>query len=250
MTRVHHCRDYEEMSRQAAARVIAAAASKSNLLLCAPAGNSPTGLYRELAGEAERAAGLFRSLRVVKLDEWLGLPASDAATCEHFLRTRLLDPLAVATERYIAFDPETADPLRECARVQGELEREGPIDLCILGLGKNGHVGLIEPGPSLQLRCHVAKLSEQTLRHAMMRSREPKPSYGLTLGIGDILHARKIILLVAGEGKEGVVAKFLDGTVTTELPATFLWLHHDLEVLLDDSCGQAGGVPPSIAPSL
>jgi galactosamine-6-phosphate isomerase len=237
MARVHHCRDYRELSREAAARVIAAATAKSDSLLCAPAGNSPAGLYRELAGEAERKPDLFRSLRVIKLDEWLGMPASDAATCEHFLRSRLLDPLAIAAERYIAFDPETAEPLRECAKVQGELERQGPIDLCILGLGKNGHVGLNEPGPSLQPRCHVAKLSEETLKHAMMGSRESRPAYGLTLGIGDILQARKILLLVTGEGKKPVIARFLDGTVTTGLPATLLWLHHDLEVILDDSCG-------------
>jgi len=176
-------------------------------------------------------------LRVVKLDEWLGVRAGDAATCEHFLRSRILEPLEIEAERYISFDSETADPLRECARVDGELERRGPIDLCILGLGKNGHVGLNEPGPSLRLHCHVAKLSEQTLGHAMMSSRETKPAYGLTLGIGDILHSRKIVLLVTGGGKERVIARFLDGTVTTDLPASFLWLHHDLEVFVDDGCG-------------
>ena len=225
------------MSREAAAHVIAAAVAKNESLLCLPAGNSPAGLYQELVREAERKPDLFRSLRVVKLDEWLGVPASDPATCEHFLKSRLLDPLAIAAERYISFDSETADPVRDCARVRAELERQGPIDLCVLGLGKNGHVGLNEPGPSLQLHCHVAKLSGQTLRHAMMSSREAKPAYGLTLGIGDILRARKIVLLVTGESKERVIARFLDGTVTTELPASFLWLHHDLEVLLDDSGG-------------
>ena len=224
------------MSREAAARVVAVTAARSDALLCAAAGNSPAGLYQELIREAGRKPALFRSLRIIKLDEWLGVPASDAASCEHFLRSRLLDPLAIAAERYIAFDPETADPSLECARVQGELERQGPIDLCVLGLGTNGHVGLIEPGPSLQPGCHVAKLSGETLRHAMMSTREPKPSCGLTLGIGDILHARKIVLLVTGEGKQRVIARFLDGTVTTNLPATLLWLHHDLEVFLDDSC--------------
>jgi len=237
MARVYHCRDYRELSREAAARVIAAATAKGDSLLCAPAGNSPAGLYRELAGEAARNPDLFRSLRVVKLDEWLGVPASDAASCEHFLRSRLLDPLVVTAERYIGFDPETADPQRECADVQGELERQGPIDLCILGLGKNGHVGLNEPGPSLHPHCHVAKLSEETLRHSMMSSKESKPAHGLTLGIGDILQSRKIVLLVTGEGKKRVIARFLDGTVTTDLPATLLWLHHDLEVFLDDSSG-------------
>jgi len=236
MANVHHCQNYQEMSRKAAAHVIAAAVAKNESLLCLPAGNSPAGLYQELIREAERKPDLFRRLRVVKLDEWLGVPASDAATCEHFLKSRLLDPLEIGPERYISFNSETGEPLRECAKVQGELERQGPIDLCILGLGKNGHVGLNEPGPSLQPHCHVAKLSEETLRHAMITSSEVRPRFGLTLGIGDILQARKILLLVSGKGKERVIAKFLEGTVAMDLPASFLWLHGDLEVFLDDSC--------------
>ena len=223
------------MSREAAARVIAAAAAKGDALLCAPAGNSPAGLYQELAREAAKQPDLFRRLQVVKLDEWLGIPASDAASCEHFIRSRLLEPLAITAERYISFDAEPADPLQECARMRGELARRGPIDLCILGLGKNGHIGLIEPGPTLQSHCHVARLSEATLAHSMIRSGVARPEFGLTLGIGDILHARKIVLLITGDGKERVIAGFLDGDVTTELPATFLWLHPDLEVLLDES---------------
>ncbi|HZF17501.1 MAG TPA: 6-phosphogluconolactonase [Steroidobacteraceae bacterium] len=237
MAKVHHCRDYQEMSREAAARVIAATAAKSDSLLCAPTGNSPAGLYQELIRETGRKPDLFGSLRIVKLDEWLGVPASDAASCEHFLRSRLLEPLAITAQRYISFDSETGDPSKECARISAELKRQGPIDLCILGLGKNGHIGLIEPGRALKTHCHVAQLSEETLRHAMMSSREPKPAYGMTLGIGDILRARKIVLLVTGQGKERVIANFLEATVTTDLPATFLWLHPDVEVFLDDSSG-------------
>lgn len=225
------------MSREAAARVIAAATAKSDSLLCAPTGNSPVGLYQELIREAQRKPELFQRLRVIKLDEWLGIPASDAATCERFLKARLLDPLSIAAERYISFDPETADPAQECARISGELERQGPIDLCILGLGRNGHVGLIEPGALLQPGCHVTKLSEETLRHAMLSSRKEKPAFGMTLGIGDLLRSRKIVLLVTGKGKERVTARFLEGAVTPDLPATFLWPHHDVEVLLDDSSG-------------
>lgn len=223
------------MSRQAAARVIAAVAARSDSLLCAATGGSPAGLYRELAREAARAPALFRRLRVVKLDEWLQLPAGDPATCEHYLRSRVLDPLQIDAERYIGFDPQTADPLRECGRIDRELARQGPIDLCVLGLGKNGHIGLIEPAPCLQPHSHVAELSEQTLGHQMLRSAKAGPTHGLTLGIADILAARKILLLVTGEGKERAVARFLDGTVSTEVPATFLWLHRDVEVFLDDA---------------
>lgn len=238
MARIHRCRDYQDMSRQAAARVIAAVAARSDALLCAAAGGSPAGMYQELIREAGGTPGLFRHLRVVKLDEWLQLPAGDAATCEYFLKRQLLDPLGIEVERYIAFDPQTADPLRECERISAELARHGPIDLCVLGLGKNGHIGLIEPAPCLQPHCHVAKLSEQTLEHQMLGPAKTRPTHGLTLGIADILAARKIMLLVTGEGKERAIARFLEGTVTTEAPATFLWLHHDLEVFLDDASRQ------------
>jgi len=234
MATIYHCRDYTEMSRQAAARVIAAATAKSDFLLCATTGNSPAGLYQELVREGARQPDLLRDCRVVKLDEWLEMPPGDPASCEHYLQSRLVKPLAIAAERYLAFDSETKDPVRECARMSAELARQGPIDVCILGLGRNGHVGLNEPAPNLQPHCHVAKLSAETLGHAMMSDRDVKPEFGLTLGIGDILAARKIVLLVTGAGKERAVARFLEATITTDLPATFLWLHHDVEVFLDD----------------
>lgn len=236
MATVHHCRDYEEMSRQAAAFVIAAVTAKSDFLLCAPTGNSPTGLYQELIRERARQPDLLRRFRVVKLDEWLGVPPDDPVSCEHYLQSQLVGPLEITAERYLSFDAESSNPLRECARISTELERQGPIDVCILGLGRNGHVGLNEPAPSVQPHCHVAKLSAETLGHAMMSGRDAKPAFGLTLGIGDILASRKVLLLVTGAGKERAIARFLEATVTTDLPASFLWLHQDVEVLLDDSC--------------
>jgi len=235
MATIHHCRDYEEMSRWAAARVIAAAIAKSDFLLCAPTGNSPAGLYEALIREHGKNPDLLRSVRVVKLDEWLGVPPGDPASCEHYLQSRLVGPLAIAAERYLSFDSETKDPVRDCARISAELERQGPIDVCILGLGRNGHVGLNEPAPSVQPNCHVAKLSAETLGHAMMSDRDVKPAFGLTLGMGDILASRKILLLVTGKGKERAIARFLEATVSTDLPASFLWLHQDVDVLLDDS---------------
>jgi galactosamine-6-phosphate isomerase len=236
MATIQHCRDYEEMSRRAAARVIAAATAKRDFLLCAPTGHSPAGLYQELIREGARQPDLLRTLRVVKLDEWLGVPPADPVSCEHYLQSRLVGPVAIAAERYLSFDSETKDPSQECARISVELQRQGPIDVCILGLGRNGHVGLNEPAPNLQPHCHVAKLSAETLGHAMMSGRDAKPEFGLTLGMGDILASRKIVLLVTGKGKERAIEKFLEGTITTDLPASFLWLHQDVDVLLDDSC--------------
>jgi galactosamine-6-phosphate isomerase len=236
MPTFHHCRDYEEMSRRAAAHVIAAATAKSDFLLCAPTGHSPGGVYQELIRAVATQPALLRNVRVVKLDEWQGVPPGDPVSCEHFLQNRLVGPLAIAADRYLSFNSMTKDPARECARVSAELERHGPIDVCILGLGRNGHVGLNEPAPSLHPNCHVAKLSAETLGHAMMSGRNAKPEFGLTLGMGDILASRMVLLLVTGKGKERAIERFLEATVTTELPASFLWLHQNVEVLLDDSC--------------
>jgi galactosamine-6-phosphate isomerase len=223
------------MSRRAAECVVASTAAKRDSLLCLPTGHSPAGLYHQWVREVESKPELFRSLRVIKLDEWLGVSASDPVSCEHYLRTRILGPLAIDAPHYIAFDSEAADPSIECARINAELERRGPIDLCILGLGKNGHLGLNEPSLRLQPHCHVAQLSEETRQHSMFDDREVRPTHGLTLGIGDILQARKIVLLITGEGKASAIARFFEGVVTTEVPATFLWLHHDVEVFLDEA---------------
>ena len=236
MANIQHCHDYEEMSRRAAAHVIAAATAKSDFLLCAPTGHSPAGLYRELIRESARQPDLLRNFRVVKLDEWLEMPPSDPASCEHYLQRRLIEPLGIAAERYISFDAEAKDPAKECARISAEVDRQGPIDVCILGLGRNGHVGLNEPAPHLQPHCHVAKLSEETRGHMMMSGRGTKPASGLTLGMGDILASRNILLLVTGEGKQRAIGRFLEATVTTDLPASFLWLHPNVDVMLDDSC--------------
>jgi galactosamine-6-phosphate isomerase len=232
---INRCRDYGEMSRRAAESVMAVVAAKPDSLLCLPTGNSPAGLYQALSREAQTSPDLFRSLRVIKLDEWLGVPASDSSSCEYFLRNRILGPLAVGADRYISFDGEAPDPQAECERISKELERHGPIDLCILGLGRNGHLGLNEPGASLQPHCHVATLSEQTRHHYMVGERKEKPVQGLTLGLRDLLQARKIVLPITGAGKEAALARFLERTVTTEVPATFLWLHPDVEVFLDEA---------------
>ncbi len=213
---------------------MAALSAKKDSLLCLATGNSPAGLYQELVGEFGVRPDLFRSMRVIKLDEWLRVPASDPASCEHYLKSRVLDPLEIDAGRYISFAAEAGDPRGECSRISGELQRQGPVDLCILGLGKNGHLGLNEPAASLQPHCHVAKLTEQTRRHVMVSGRTEKPVEGLTIGMGDILQSRKIVLLITGEGKEAATRRFLERTVTTELPATFLWLHHDVEVWLDE----------------
>ena len=233
--RITHCRSYQEMSDLAASLVMEELVSKPDLLLCAATGGSPEGLYRELARTAGREKSLFNQLRVMKLDEWGGVPAYYPVTCEFFLKKKLLEPLGIPGDHYISFASDPEDPEEECRQIRSRLKKEGPIDLCILGLGRNGHLGLNEPGPGLEPYCHVASLSESSIQHSMIASLDRKPRYGLTLGMQEILSSRKIIMLVSGKEKKQVAKQFLEKKITTSLPASFLWLHPRVECLVDQT---------------
>jgi len=226
------CENDERLSAQAAALVISEIEAKPNLLLCAATGNSPTGLYRALAERAHTDPDLFRALRVIALDEWGGLRETDPGSTTGYLRERLLDPLAITNDRFFAFDTR-ADPAQACQKMRSQLEHAGPIDVCVLGLGANGHVGFNEPAASLTPNCHVAQLTAETLQHAMTRSMKAPPGFGLTLGLQEILASRRILLLVTGKGKHHTVARLLSEEVTTTLPASLLWLHDNVDCLVD-----------------
>ena len=228
-----YCDDYREMSHLAATMVLKEIQTDPGLLLCAATGSSPLGLYGELAEQAKLDQGPFRHLRIIKLDEWGGVPENHPVTCEYFLRNRLLGPLGIPPARYTSFASNPKNPDAECKRISSRLQEEGPIDICILGLGGNGHLALNEPAAALQPSCHVAVLTEESLRHSMIAALEKKPGYGLTLGMKDILRSRKIIMLVTGKEKRQVAEKFLEAKVSTTLPASFLWLHPDVECLVD-----------------
>ena len=222
---IEYFEDYNRLSETASALVAGQLRASPGLLLCAATGSSPEGLYHYLAERKAAEPSLFSRLRIIKLDEWSGLKPADPGTCEHYNRHHLLDPLEIDDQRFISFSPEAPDPEEECHLVRSRLEKEGPIDLAILGLGKNGHLGLIEPGQQLEPHCHVARLTRESRQHDMVKHVPDKPEYGMTLGMKDILAAKTIVLIVAGKGKEEAISVLLSGKITTTCPASFLWLH-------------------------
>jgi galactosamine-6-phosphate isomerase len=231
--------DYETMSRRAAGVVVEALEARPDLLLCAATGASPTRTYELLAERRRHESAPFARLRVIKLDEWGGLPPDDPGTCESYLRRHLIEPLGVSPDRYLTFHGDAADPEGECGSIANLLARHGPIHLCVLGLGVNGHLGFNEPGDLLHPGPHVAPLTEQSLAHPMVRHARGRVRYGLTLGLGDILRSERILLLVSGTAKREPLRRLLIPEITTRFPASCLWLHRNVTVLCDAEA--AGG---------
>jgi galactosamine-6-phosphate isomerase len=224
---------YDDLGFRAADIFMEQLLVKRNLLLGAATGSTPEGLYTRLAGYAAENPDAFSALRVMKLDEWLGLPMDDSGTCESYLRNRLLQPLKIGDDRYYTFNSDTGDPEAECTVIQSRLDRHGPIDFCVLGLGTNGHIAFNEPASALTAHTHVAALARSSQFHPMVAGRSIKPHYGLTLGMADIFQSRMILLLISGAAKRDIVQSLLSERITTTLPASLLWLHQNAICLID-----------------
>ena len=222
------------MSRRAAEWLAERLRRKPDSLLCLATGGTPTQTYQLLAQQGASEPALFARARILKLDEWGGLAMNDRASCEHHLRSLLIGPLGLES-RYIGFQSQPADPQAECERIARWLDQNGPIDVCVLGLGVNGHLGFNEPAPALQPHAHVAQLAQTSLQHAMLGSSQGRPGFGLTLGMADLLHAREVLLLVSGPSKREPMRRLLDGLLDANFPASLLSLHPTATLLCDQA---------------
>jgi galactosamine-6-phosphate isomerase len=231
--RIEIARDHEGMSRRAEAHIIRALRRNRGLLLGVATGDTPARTYERLARRGASEPVLFRRLRIVGLDEWLGLPARHPLTCASYIDRRILRPLGVARARSQGFNAMAKDHESEARRMSRWLSRNGPLDLCILGLGRNGHLLMNEPASELSPFAHVARLAPSTRRHPTLRGLKTAPRRGLTLGLGEILQSKAILLLVSGGHKRAALKRTLAGRASTRCPASLLWLHPDVTVCCD-----------------
>jgi len=212
-----------ELATYASGLLIHEIKRKPNLLLCAATGSSPKETYKHLVDrKTEFDPGL---LRILKLDEWGGVPMDYQHSCEQYVQQQLVKPLNITADRYFGFHSCPQNPESEVSRMNKIIQKEGPVDICMLGLGMNGHIALNEPGEALVPHCHVAQLSKLSQLHPMVDDLENKPSYGLTLGMADILNSKMILMIIQGANKKHIIDKFMSQEITTLLPASFLWLH-------------------------
>ncbi len=229
----------EEFAQAAADLVARQLAVKPQSVLALPTGNTPLGLYAELVRRSRLGGLSLADARIFNLDEYLGLAASDPGSYAAFLQRHLIVPLALNPER-IRLLRGDADPVRECRDYDAALNAAGGIDLCILGLGPNGHIAFNEPGSAWDDHTHVVELTRATRdRQAGDKAgqrdeeadRRQLPSHGLTLGIASVLAARHTLLMIAGPHKQAARAALHAGVENPEWPVTSLLRARNLTVL-------------------
>ena len=225
--------NYEKMSAMAAMVIRQTVEKNPKAVIVLATGHSPLLSYRLFVEEVKRTGLDVSGVTFVKLDEWLGLSESDEATCEYFIRKEILDPLAIKEDHYLHFISGAKDTAAECARVEQAYGELVQIDLVILGLGRNGHLGLNEPGEVLTGGVHVVDLDDKTKRHEMLSHTKQNVEKGITLGMENLFRGRKIILLADGEEKEAGLACYLGTNITTQLPVSLLKLHPDCLCLVN-----------------
>jgi glucosamine-6-phosphate deaminase len=222
-------------ARVVAARIAAALQANPGLVLGLATGRTPIALYGELARlSAERTID-WSSVTTFNLDEFVGLPQDDPGSYRQFMQRHLFQHVNVQPAR-VNFLVGTADPAEECRRYERAIAEAGGIDIQVLGIGTNGHIGFNEPGRELQSRTHRVTLRPETRRSnadLFGGDEDRVPVEALSMGMATILQARAVILLAHGRSKAGCIERTINGPLTTELPASFLQLHHDVDIVLD-----------------
>jgi glucosamine-6-phosphate deaminase len=226
---------YEAMSLAAARWTARETLVNPTLVLGLPTGETPVGMYRHLIRLIEEGLVSFDETRTFNLDEYVGVspehPQSYAAFMnKHFWRRSGLSPDKINIPR-----GDSADLAAECRSYDLKIEQAGGIGLQILGLGPNGHIGFNEPSHNLAMRTHVVDLSPETIQAnaRFFPNAELVPRQAITMGIGSIMQAKKLLLLVSGDAKREILRKTLYGEVSTIVPASILQLHNDVTVITD-----------------
>ncbi|MEI8242510.1 MAG: glucosamine-6-phosphate deaminase [bacterium] len=222
--------------RLAAAQIARAVRHKPNLVLGLATGGTPVLLYAELA-RMNRDEGLDLSrIHTFNLDEYLGLPSDHPASYRQFMKEHLFDRTNIDPNRTFVPDGMTQDIPRHCREYEALIKSVGGIDIQVLGIGSDGHIGFNEPTSSLSSRTRDKVLTEQTRRDNARFFPRPEdvPHTCLTMGIGTILDSRQCLLLAFGAGKADAVAGAVEGPVTSMLPASALQMHADARVYIDE----------------
>ena len=239
--RVYRTEDYQSMSRQAANILSAQVILKPNCVLGLATGSTPIGMYQQLINWYEKGDVDFSQVRTVNLDEYLGLAPTHDQSYRYFMQDNLFDHVDIDVEKTHVPDGSMEDAQAACDAYEQAIAQAGGVDLQLLGLGHNGHIGFNEPCDSFPVTTHCVELTESTIQanSRLFDSADDVPREAYTMGIGTIMKARKILLVVNGAGKAEIVRDVLRGPVVPQVPASILQLHPDVTVVLDKEAAAA-----------
>ena len=232
------CKTYDDMSRQAAQLIIDQIHAKPDSVLGLATGSSPIGMYQALI-EAYKAGTVdFSKAKSFNLDEYYPIAPDNDQSYHYFMQEHLFRHINLS-ESHIP-DGTAADVDRECAAYDKMIAEAGGIDLQVLGIGPNGHIGFNEPDNALFAGTHKTGLTQKTIQAnaRFFASIDDVPKMAITMGMGNILKAKKIVLLITGKNKTEVAEAIFNGKITCDIPASFLQLHPDTTVLIDESIYQ------------
>ena len=227
--------DYEAMSAAAADVLAQRLEENPSAVLMLPTGTTPLGMYRRLV-EMHRSEGLsFARATFFNLDEYLGLAPEHPASYHVYMKKHFYCLIDADPTRTFVPDGAASDPEAECERYEAAIKESGGVDVCVLGIGRNGHIGFNEPGAPFDSRTRVVRLSESTRRvNAGDFEADRAPERAITVGMATIFESGEVLLLASGTNKAGAVAAAVEGNVSESVPASMLGRHHGAVLFLDE----------------
>jgi len=230
--------DEDALASALASRLLAAIIQSPRLVLGLPTGRSPLALYRVLAGRSLQERVNWSGVRTFNLDEFVGLGGADAGSYRAFMQSALFDHVGIEPGQIHLLDGRAPDLAAECGRYERAIAAASGIDIQILGIGANGHVGFNAPADALRAQTHIATLTLGTRAanaHWFGNDPDRVPAHALSMGMATILAAREIILIATGAEKAAAVSGMVNGLITPRLPASFLQLHTRVTVMVDNA---------------
>lgn len=200
-------------------------------------GSTPVGLYQALIRRYQEGALDFSKVQTFNLDEYCGLAGDHPQSYRYFMQKNLFDHVNIPPEHTHIPSGIAVDPEQECRRYDALIESCGGIDIQLLGIGHNGHIGFNEPDDHFPVGSHLTRLAESTIQanSRFFASESEVPTHAITMGAGSILKAKKILLMASGEGKAEILCRSMTGPVTPFVPASVLQLHRDVVILADEA---------------
>ena len=235
--KIYKAKDYKDMSRKAANIISAQVIMKPNCVLGLATGSTPIGTYDQLVEWYNKGDLDFSEVTTVNLDEYKGLPRTNDQSYYYFMHQHLFDRVNIDPGRTNVPNGMEPDAEKECGRYEELIRSLGGVDLQLLGLGHNGHIGFNEPGEAFEKETHCVDLTESTIEanKRFFASADDVPKQAYTMGIKTIMQAKKILIVVNGENKADIVERAFFGPVTPEVPASILQLHNDVSLVGDEA---------------